>query len=543
MERVHTGRPEGAHPWSATRWALVLGVALAVAYLRWSPAAPDLAAQVARSSVVRESGVVSWWTGWFGGVSLPTYSVLAPASMAAIGVRASGALAAVAGAVGASVLLRDAPRPRAGAVAFAVAFAADLVAGRVTFAIGLAVATWALVALRARLGWVAAALSVAAYLASPLAGLFLGLVLLAVVAVDRTRRAAAAVSAGCLVAVGGTMALLFPGTGVMPFTVVNAIPPAVCCVVVALVCRVRLVRAAALAVLISLPVFLLVPGAVGGNIGRLAWVGAGPVLVACSRLSWRRTLALLLVVVAWPVSDLAHQLFASSNPSAAQAFYEPLRAELHAVQAAAGMPARGERVEVVDTVNHWASAYLSGSVSLARGWDRQVDVADNPLFYTDGALTPESYRGWLGQLAVGWVALPDGKLDFASADEGRLVAAGLPYLRLVWSDRNWQLFQVVDATPLANGATVTAVTPSSVTLATTAAGTVRLRLRWSSYLTVVRPGTREQLLACVSDDGGWTRIDVPRAESFSVVSQFNPTARLRRSDPDCPSDVAIATTG
>jgi hypothetical protein len=40
-----------------------------------------------------------------------------------------------ASAAGGALLMRDAPRPRAGAVAFAVASIADLVAGRVTFAV------------------------------------------------------------------------------------------------------------------------------------------------------------------------------------------------------------------------------------------------------------------------------------------------------------------------------------------------------------------------------------------------------------------------
>ena len=443
----------------------MVGVLLGLVYLRWNPLSPDLAAQVARSQVVRRAGNVSWWTGWFGGVSLPSYSLLAPASMAAFGVRACGVVAAFAGAVGTSVLVRDSLRPRAGAVAFAVAGIADLMAGRITFVMGLSLGVWTLVALRSRWDVAAGALAVGTYLASPLAGLFLGLVLLAVVAADRNRRRAALVAAGGLLAIGGVMAVLFPDTGVMPFTVSTAIPPAICCIVVAAVCPQRVVRAAALILLGALPIFLLVPGAVGGNVARLAWVAAAPVIVACCSLSRTKLIAVVLALVAWPAADLVQQLTAAAAPSASRAYYQPLATHLAAAQLAAGPAALGERVELVDTKNHFASVYLSGTVAMARGWDRQADVADNPIFYGDGLLTAASYHDWLHQLAVGWVALPAARLDYASQAEGQLVAGGLPYLQEVWSSPQWRMYRVVDAAPLADGANITAVSTSGITLA------------------------------------------------------------------------------
>ena len=44
---------------------------------------------------------------------------------------------------------------------------------------------------------------------------------------------------------------------------------------------------------------------------------------------------------------------------------------------------------------------------LARGWERQLDIADNPLFY-GGALTGTRYERWLKRLAVRYVAVPIG---------------------------------------------------------------------------------------------------------------------------------------
>ena len=49
------------------------------------------------------------------------------------------------------------------------------------------------------------------------------------------------------------------------------------------------------------------------------------------------------------------------------------------------------------------------------------------------------------------MALPDTPLDPSSAQEGRLIAAGLPYLRQVFASRHWRVYRVLDPTPLASG--------------------------------------------------------------------------------------------
>src|SRR5581483_11094989 len=95
--------------------AVVVGGVLCLAYLLWRPFSPDLAAQLARADLVRAAGNVWWWTGWFGGLSLPTYSVLSPPMMAMLGVELAGALLTFGACWGAGVLATDALRPRAGA--------------------------------------------------------------------------------------------------------------------------------------------------------------------------------------------------------------------------------------------------------------------------------------------------------------------------------------------------------------------------------------------------------------------------------------------
>ena len=108
----------------------------------------------------------------------------------------------------------------------------------------------------------------------------------------------------------------------------------------------------------------------------------------------------------------------------------------------------GQRVEVVEPQSKGGAWHIGESIPVARGWERQVDMVDNPIFYQDGALNATSYRQWLDQLAVAYVAVPNTKLDFASVDEAALIKPGLPYLAQVWHNDNWKLYRVLDAAPL-----------------------------------------------------------------------------------------------
>ncbi len=73
----------------------VLSVVLSIGYLAWVPQVPDLAAQTARADT---AGAAIYWTGWFGGVHTPGYSVLVPPLMHLLSVALVGAVATVVGA-------------------------------------------------------------------------------------------------------------------------------------------------------------------------------------------------------------------------------------------------------------------------------------------------------------------------------------------------------------------------------------------------------------------------------------------------------------
>ncbi|HZE50922.1 MAG TPA: hypothetical protein VE074_15230 [Jatrophihabitantaceae bacterium] len=513
-------------------WAALVGTILAIGYLVWKPLAPDLAAQIARANLVKSAGNVSWWTGWFGGLSLPTYSLLTPSSMAIFGVRATGVAAAVVGGVIIARLVATSRRPRAGAIAFSVAQMANLLDGRVTFAVGLTVAAAALLALQNNRPLFAAPLAAVAYFASPLAGLFLGLVLLAVMITDEGRRRGAFSVAVLLGVIGLSMALLFPGTGEMPFLWTDLVPAGLCCIGVALFCPQRVVRTSALLLLLALPIFLAAPGAIGNNVTRLAWICAAPVVLAYSPLR-RWILAVVLALLAlWPTIDVVQQVSSTRAPSSTAAFYQPLLGALADEQARGGPDAVGARLEVLDPVNHFATVYLAGRATLARGWDRQADVANDPIFYQKGGLTAASYHAWLHDLAVRWVAVPATKLDYSAVQESKLVAGGLDYLKVVWSSPSWTLYRVTDATRLAEGAQVHSVEPTRITVETPAAGAVYLRVRWSPYLTVQHTDGTLAVGSCLANADGWLNITVPEAGQYRITSRFDPVSRLQ-SDQRC----------
>ena len=127
-------------------------------------------------------------------------------------------------------------------------------------------------------------------------------------------------------------------------------------------------------------------------------------------------------------------------------------------------------MEVPLTRSHWEAVELAPSVSLARGWEKQLEERYDSVLLKAG-LTASSYRAWLDEQAVAYVALPDVPLDSSSAQEGRLIRRGLAYLRLVFASRHWRVYAVRDATPLLSGpGRLTALGSESFALKASAAG-------------------------------------------------------------------------
>ncbi|MGH9069095.1 MAG: MFS transporter, partial [Acidimicrobiales bacterium] len=275
--------------------------------------------------------------------------------------------------------------------------------------------------------------------------------------------------------------------------------------------------AASLAYLVGVILTTAIPNPLGSNVGRLALLFGGPVLLA---LVARGRLAVAVVVLlgGWQLSGVVPNLAHARDPAASPAHVAGLVAELHRVDAGR------TRVEVVPERDHWESAQVVTVAPLARGWERQVDVARNPVFY-NGRLTASSYRRWLGVNAVAWVALPAGPLDWRAGQEARILRQPHPWLHEVWHDRWFTLWKVDDPTPLVSApGSVLAYDPAGLTLSVPYAATVVIKMAWSPWLTVV--GGQ----ACLRPHGRWTELVAQAGGRYRLTSSY----KLPRGSP-CPA--------
>jgi hypothetical protein len=261
---------------------------------------------------------------------------------------------------------------------------------------------------------------------------------------------------------------------------------------------------------------------IGSNAARLGTLVAGPLLAV---VWWRRRAALLLVAalpliyIQWqaPVRDVRT---ASGDSSDSASYYRPLLDFL------ARQPGPPFRVEIPFTQFHWEAYQVAPRFPLARGWERQLDIKYNRLFY-DGTLTPGVYDAWLHYVAVRFVAVSDAHLDYAGRAENTLIARGLPYLEPVFHSRHWRVYAVHDPTLIATGAaTLDAIGPSSLTLTADRAGSSFVRVHFTPYWAL------GQGSGCVAPDGDFTRLMLRRAGPIKLVIRFA-FSRIRATSPRC----------
>jgi hypothetical protein len=486
----------------------------------------DLPAQVYRINSFKAHGLALWDNQWFGGHWTLDYSVLFPAVAAVIGLAAVTIGAAALAALAFDRLVSPSFGPGAGpaAIVFAVGIAVQSAIGQLPFLAGEALGLCACWAVSRRRWGRAAVLALGASLFSPLAGAFVA-VAMAGWALARWRagrdagdwaRAAAVALAGLGPVAAGVV--LFPGQGPMPYPAADyAWEMAVAGGIWLLAGRAHPVLRAGTAVYAAAATLAFaVPSPLGGNVGRLEDVLALPLAVALlwDQTSWRRLalpfVALPLVLSQWGPAWGA-MTSADGQPSTHAAYFSPLVAAL--VRVGAGGPAG--RVEVVPTRYHWEAVYVAGAMPLARGWERQLDEGDNPIFYGGTRLDAASYRAWLDDNGVRFVAVPDAPLDFAGVAEARRIASGVPGLRLIWRSAHWRLFDV-EGSPgiVAPPDRLVSDDGSRVVVRGAAAGPVLVRIRYN-------PGWRVTSGAgCVtpaaSANGKWIRLEVPRAEQVTL---------------------------
>ena len=495
--------------------------ALALLYLVLEPRTVDMAAHEFRAGLFDREGFAIWNGHWYGGHHAVAYSVLFPPLAWLVGPEAVGAASAVAAAALFEPLARRhfGRRARWGALWFGLGTATMLFTGRLPFALGVAIGLAGLLALQRNRRLVAAGLAVACALASPVAALFLVLAGTAH-ALAREARGGLLLAAAALAPIL-MLAAAFPEGGTHPFSLSAFLPvPLFALVFLALLPgRERALRwGAGLYALAAVAAFAI-DTPVGANAGRLGALFGGP-LAACALLGREgasrlphRVLAVLLVALAgWQWSPAVRDLRrALSDPAVEAAYYAPLLGFLERSDAQTG------RVEVVFTKSHWEAAEVAPRFPLARGWQRQLDVGRNTLFY-ENALTDATYAAWLRDLGVRFVALADSELDDSASAEGALVEREPPYLRPRWRSAHWRVYEVTGSpglvTPASGGqASLAYARSDELGLRFQAAGTALARVRWTPYWRA-EPG-------CVERDGEWTRVTAPRPGLVRLTIGFS----------------------
>ncbi|WEO96861.1 glycosyltransferase family 87 protein [Streptomyces sp. FXJ1.172] len=459
----------------------------------------DLAAQDAWAEFVGRHPDSAYNLAWYGGMHPVSYSVVSPYLMAVLGVRTT---MMIAGTVSAGLLTLVLIRSRAvknplwASLAGVLAFIANAVSGRVTFGLGTMFALGAVAAVfcwpyrwrhrRWAKAAVAGSLAGLSTMASPVSGLFVGLVAVALF-LQKRRPGAWALGLAPTVVVAASY-FLFPFSGTQPMTFGSVIMP----LLYGLLCLFLVprqwvtVRLTAAVYSVGVVLVWLINSQIGSNISRLPMLFAGAALIAALPFTvpksrkWYLTVLAFLGFVGWigfkSVDDIIH-----TTPAASWAReLAPLVNQLQKVGAEKG------RVEVVPARSHREASALAPYVNLARGWNRQADMERNPLFYDD-TLNSANYHEWLQRWAVHFVVLPKDNPDGDGGERERaLLQRGMPYLRQIWGDANWQLFKVTDPTPLAEpNAVVDRADQGEMTLEVHRAGRILIRIPYSPWLSIV----------------------------------------------------------
>lgn len=146
--------------------------------------------------------------------------------------------------------------------------------------------------------------------------------------------------------------------------------------------------------------------------------------------------------------------------------------------------------------------------------------------------------------------------DNGGERERELVQRGMPYLKQIWGDANWQLFRVTDPTPLADSpATVDRADQGELTIEVKKPGRVLIRVPYSPWLGLVdakgkgvkppqeteaskhraegTPKSFDNVNGCLmqteEDDKGdkWTLLLAPKAGTYRLGAPYQLPRALR----------------
>jgi hypothetical protein len=512
---------------------------IALAYVLIAPRSEDLAAHLLRAKLFTADGWFGIWNNWwYAGHNLPGYSVLFPPAAALTTPQLAAAIACPASTAAFDSLVRR--RYGEGAwlasLWFGVATTTSLFTGRLTFAFGLLPAVGTALALQRRRPGLAFGLAVLTALASPVDALFAALAGAAYAVAEflparGNGRSVTAALPGIGVVVGAlgpvlVLSVMFPEGGTEPFAF-SALWPIVLLSVAGLLLipkRDGALRAGIALYALGCIAAYAVASPVGSNATRLAPLVAGPIAALLWWPSPRtRRAIVVLAVVAVPLLYLQWQApirdvrTADDNGEVTTAYFQPL---IDYLSRQTGSPFR---IEIPFTTFHWEAYVMAPRFPLARGWERQLDIKYNGLFYS-GTLTPARYEAWLHELAVRFVAVSDAEIDYSAKAEVALIDRGLPYLHMVLRTRHWRVYEVVAPSPIVQGAaTLETLGPNYMQLQANHTGTAYIRVRYSPYWAVVQGS------GCVGPAGGFTELRIRRPGTMRIAIRFSLSRIASRS--------------
>lgn len=467
--------------------------AASAALLVWlAPPGGDLAAHEYQRYLFLGHGLTLWSNFWYAGrYSFIGYSVLYYPLAAVLGIRLLSVLT-IAVAAGAFALLLErewGATARWPGRSFAVVWAGMVITGELPFALGVALALLALLALRVGWRWTSAVLMLLVLAASPVALFFLAVVLVGVLAARRPPAKRFAVPAlGLGVAAGAELLLLrlFPNGGDLSFPWYEAAAAATFCIYgIALVWRIeraRVLRDVLSVYLATVALTFVIPSGLGDNVNRLRYLALPIALLILALRRWRPwpvALVAVLLAAAWNVSPLAagwtrNAADLSSRPKVWTAPVAYLQTHLQ----------QGYRVEAVDTSQHWPAFYLAAAnIPLVRGWFRQDDRPFDGLLYRRRFTAPQ-YLAWLHRLGVEYVVLTKAPPDYTSRREARLVRTGQVGLTRVFRTPYVSVYAVPDPQSIVTGPgdpSVVALRESRLVVRVSQPGTYHVAVRWSPY--------------------------------------------------------------
>jgi hypothetical protein len=485
------------------------------------PAGVDLAAHEYQRGLFIKAGFVVWNNFWYAGsYSFVGYSLLYYPLAALAGTTAVAIASVGAAAFGFALVVRRewGRTARVSCWAFAILWAGIVLPAAFPFALGTALALFALAALQSNRTWIFALLAFLALSASPLAFMLLAVVVVGV-GVGRPRELRRIVGPALVIAAAAAVQLvamrIFPRGGHFPFTFLQLVPALLFSAAgVALtrnVPRARALLGFYMVYAVACAAAFAIPTELGSNIERLRFAAVPILLLTLALRGWRPLRYAVPVVVLAAIWNLA-----PDAPSALRvtidgnkAYWQPAVQFLHANLSPS------YRVEAVDTVDHWAGDFLpTAGIPIVRGWYRQNDFPQNGILYdNDEPFAASSYRAWLRSFGVRFVVLTDSPSDYSAKAEARLLRSGRSGLPVVLRTQHLTIFEVPHARGIVTGpapAHVQLLAASRLVFDVAGPGRYRVAIRWSPYWDVRR--------GCVSRaPDGTTLVTTPRAGTFELA--------------------------